>query len=130
MAKRISFQSRSHFAVIQTLFTILGWFAVGFGLLYLPTACFVGPHLLAAATGLIAFGLGSLVAARGFQRETRWASWCASALCAIAVAVALVAVLQSALADEWESVAVWAMAATYFAATLFAVFTNRPGRGA
>ena len=110
---------------MHTLFTILGWFGVGFSLLCLPTALFVGPHLLVAATGFAAFGLSSLLASRGLQRNAKWASWFAVALCVLALAVTLVAVVQSAKAAAWDSAVVWTIAATYFAAMLVALFTQR-----
>ncbi len=113
---------------MNVLFTLLGWLGLGLGLLSLPAALFVGPHLLAVALGFTGFGLGSLMVASGFRRRTNWATWSGIALCAVPVLVAALAVYQAANAVEWDSVAVWGSVATFFAVTLVAIYTHRSGR--
>jgi hypothetical protein len=110
------------------LFTLLGWLGLGLSLLSLPAALFVGPHLLAATLGSFGFGIGSLKIAHGFRRGAKWATWTAVALCAIVVSMAALAVVQATKAAEWDSVAVWACIAIFFAAVLIAFYTHRSDR--
>ncbi len=79
---------------MSALFTLLGWFEIGCGLICIPTALFVGPHLLAVAIVSVGLGIGSLTVARGFRSGAKWATWTGAALCAIIVVVASIAIVQ------------------------------------
>ena len=110
---------------MSALFTLLGWFEIGCGLICIPTALFVGPHLLAVAIVSVGLGIGSLTVARGFRSGAKWATWTGAALCAIIVVVASIAIVQATKAAEWDSVAIWASIAAFFTSALIAVYNHR-----
>jgi hypothetical protein len=110
---------------MPALFTLSGWLGLAWGLLGLPAALFVEPHVLAVALGCISFGFGSLIVAQGFRRGKRWAPWIGGALCAAVVSLAALAAVQSAKASQWDSVGVWASVAMWFAVVLIAIFYAR-----
>lgn len=111
--------------LMSVLFYLLGWLGIAFGLVNLPAAFFVGPHLFAVGLGSVGFGIGSLKVEHGLRRGAQWSTWTAILLCAIVIAVASFAVVQATQAAEWDSVAVWATIAIFFAAVLIAVYIYR-----
>jgi uncharacterized membrane protein (DUF2068 family) len=89
-------------------------YGVGFGILSLPTALFVGPHLLAASLGHILFGVMYLIIARGLTRNKAWAWWAGTLLSVAITLLALVALAQSIHAEDWPSVVFYSIATIFF----------------
>jgi uncharacterized membrane protein YfcA len=91
-----------------TAFGILAFYGIGFGLLSLPIALFVGPQMLAASVTMIVVGIASRFVARGLQRRSRGA-WRAGVLLSAGLAVvAMIAVVQSLQEREFAAIAFWA----------------------
>jgi hypothetical protein len=60
---------------MPTLFALLGWYGVIFGVMSLPTGLFVGPPMLFASLGHIVVGSVYLKVSTGISRKQIWAWW-------------------------------------------------------
>jgi uncharacterized membrane protein YfcA len=87
-------------SILPGLFVFIACCGIGFGLLCLPTALFVGPHVLAVSFSNVLAGAASLIIARGLRRRAVWAWWSGLSLCFAIIAVTVFGLAQSVSGRE------------------------------
>ena len=93
---------------------ITGVYGVAIGAMLTPMGLFVGPHMLVAAVGHIAAGVGFLVSAEGLKRGRIWAAYSASLLSLLAAVFGTTAVIESFLSTDTASLIFWVPFSSWF----------------
>jgi hypothetical protein len=101
-------------SALQVLCFIAGVYGVGVGILSLPTALFVGPHLLAASMAHLGLGIAFLWAGSGVARRSMRALAVATA-CGTSVAIVGMVAVWQLMADQDRTLLVaWSCLTLYF----------------
>lgn len=100
---------------LRVLSSLAGLYGVGLGLLVLPTALFVGPHLFFAAVAHLLLGVTLLLAGRSIDRGSRRAEQFARFIAVLVTVFCTAGVVTLSLRRDWGGVAYWGGLGAFFA---------------
>lgn len=116
-------------SLVSTLCKIAAIYGICVGIWMLPTALFVGPHILIAALAHIAIGILFWVAYANVRRRSKGGIWLSSVLALFCSALGALAVYQSYVIPDTASLVFWSSFTLFFGCLAVGAFWQGVGEG-